>query len=119
MPATATPPPPTIGLNQGYNGVQPGDPSLLSLSRRRRSGPGNISRPSSPHPSGFHITFFDGHTMYMSQDVAYQIYAEMMTPRGAYARPAGGGPMTSQGVQPSTSLQTWQTAPISATSLSP
>jgi prepilin-type N-terminal cleavage/methylation domain-containing protein len=115
--STATPGPPAIGLNQGYNGVQPGDPALLSHVEASL-GAGQISRPSSAHSSGFHMTFVDGHTMFMSQDVTYQIYAELMTPRGAYARQAGAGPYV-QGSQPSIYLQPWQTAPISANSLSP
>ncbi len=70
---------PTVGLNQGLLGLKPGDPSLFSTVASH--GRGNISRPSSPHGGGFNITFCDGHTMYMSQDVLYQVYAELMTPR--------------------------------------
>ncbi|HEX4144262.1 MAG TPA: DUF1559 domain-containing protein [Pirellulales bacterium] len=109
---------PTIGLNQGYNGVQPGEPALLTAMEALR--PGLISRPSSAHGGGFHITFCDGHTMFMSQDVSYEIYAELMTPRGSYARPAGVSPYNvSPGVFPSPLLQTWQTLPISSDSLNP
>ena len=80
---------------------------------------GDIARPSSPHPGGFHITFADGHTMFMSQDVTYQIYAELMTPRGAYARMPGSGPVNPTIPVPPLQLQNWQMSPISASSLSP
>ena len=116
MQNTATPGPPAIGLNQGYKGLQPGDPSLLAAVQSL--GPGYVSRPSSAHPGGFHMTFCDGHTTFMSQDVSYQIYAELMTPYGKYARIPGSRPVV-QGSIPSVLLQNWQTAPISADSLSP
>ena len=55
----------------------------------------------------------------MSQDVTYQIYAELMTPRGAYARPPGSGAVV-PGTQPEpVALQNWQMAPISGSSLTP
>ncbi|HEX4144264.1 MAG TPA: DUF1559 domain-containing protein [Pirellulales bacterium] len=105
---------PTVDLNKGGGGAEKGllvyslgDGWLL---------PTNIARPSSYHPGGFHITFCDGHTMFMSQDVAYQVYAQLMTPRGSHARPAGSGPYVA-GSNPSPALQTWQGAPISAESL--
>ncbi len=108
---------PTIGLNQGHNGYQPGQLEAIVSTLQ----PGNIARPSSPHPGGFHITFADGHTMFMSQDVTYQIYAELMTPRGAYARYPGGinGGVYTPGTNPTQALQNWQTTPISSSSLSP
>ena len=56
--------------------------------------------------------------MFMSQDVQYQVYAELMTPRGAFAREAGVGPV-SPGTHPSVLLQPWQTAPISDSALHP
>jgi prepilin-type N-terminal cleavage/methylation domain-containing protein/prepilin-type processing-associated H-X9-DG protein len=116
---------PIVGLNQGYNGLPPGDPGMLQA--LTLLGPGYISRPSSPHPGGFNITFSDGHTTFMSQDVAYQIYAELMTPRGAFARVPGSGPLVSQAAaaasgsnpNPSGLLQNWQMAPVSDSALSP
>jgi prepilin-type N-terminal cleavage/methylation domain-containing protein/prepilin-type processing-associated H-X9-DG protein len=132
--ATAvTLPIPPLGLNQGYNGLPPGDPNLpaalqavikpgsttdLGPATAYQPGGGYLGRPSSPHPGGFHITFADGHTQFMSQDVKYQIYAELMTPCGAKARPAGSGNYT-QGTCPNLQLQTWQTAPISSDLLNP
>ncbi|HTU23947.1 MAG TPA: DUF1559 domain-containing protein [Pirellulales bacterium] len=113
---TPNPGPPTIGLNQGYENFPPG--ALEALVNNGISTPGWISRPSSPHPGGFNLTFADGHTMFMSQDVQYQIYAELMTPRGAYARPPLSGPYV-QGTAPTLYLQSWQTAPISSDSLNP
>jgi prepilin-type N-terminal cleavage/methylation domain-containing protein/prepilin-type processing-associated H-X9-DG protein len=129
---TVTLPIPPLGLNQGYNGLPPGDPGLpaalqavikpgssdLGSPTAYQPGGGYLGRPSSPHPGGFHITFADGHTQFMSQDVTYQIYAELMTPCGAKARPAGSGNYT-QGVSPTPQLQNWQTAPISSNMLSP
>jgi prepilin-type processing-associated H-X9-DG protein len=76
-----------------------------------------MGRPSSPHPGGFLVTYCDGHTAFMSQDIAYQIYAALMTPRGSQARPPGSGPYAA-GSNPSTALQTWQMVPVSAESLS-
>jgi prepilin-type N-terminal cleavage/methylation domain-containing protein/prepilin-type processing-associated H-X9-DG protein len=119
MPNYAYPGTPTIGLNQGYEGLQPGEPSLHAAVSSLGAGTGGyIGRPSSPHGAGFHITFVDGHTMFMSQDVSYHIYAELMTARGAYARPAGSGPYT-QGSHPTLLLQQWQTSAISSDSLNP
>ncbi|HTU23948.1 MAG TPA: DUF1559 domain-containing protein [Pirellulales bacterium] len=100
---------PTIGLNQGYQGFAPGQ--LESLVGSTITTPGWIARPSSAHSGGFNITFADGHTAFMSQDVQYQVYAELMTPRGAYARPAGSGPYN-PGTAPTAALQAWQTAPV-------
>jgi prepilin-type N-terminal cleavage/methylation domain-containing protein/prepilin-type processing-associated H-X9-DG protein len=117
QPGYVAPGTPTIGLNQGYNGMPPGQLEQL-IGGMNGPPEGSIGRPSSPHPGGFHITFCDGHTLYMSQDVQYQIYAELMTPRGANARPPKFGPVV-QGSMPLPLWQQWQTAPISADSLSP
>ncbi len=114
---------PVLGLNQGLNGIQPGQLYAAGVIVQ----PGVVSRPSSPHPGGFHITFGDGHTMFMSQDVQYQIYAELMTPRGSCARPAASGPVitpaaaaaTNSNPNPSVLLLQWQTAPISDSALNP
>jgi prepilin-type processing-associated H-X9-DG protein len=106
---------PTVGLNQSYDGRQP---EYLAPFGPNTPAPTNIARPSSLHPGGFHITFCDGHTLFMSQDVAYQVYAELMTPRGSHARPTGSGPYVA-GSNPSQALQKWQTAPLSSESLSP
>ena len=88
---TATPGPPTIGLNQGYNGFQPGQinqliltgtenavPTSDAIARKAGTPPqGAVARPSSADPGGFHMTFADGHAIFMSQDVPYQIYAAL------------------------------------------
>ncbi|HTU23949.1 MAG TPA: DUF1559 domain-containing protein [Pirellulales bacterium] len=114
MQGTATPGAPAVGLNQAYLGYNPSEQyqGLSSL------GPGWISRPSSAHPGGFLLTYCDGHTAFMSQDAPYQIYAELMTPRGGWARAPGSGPVV-QGKNPSTFLQSWQTAPVSDDVLNP
>ena len=108
---------PAIGLNQSYNGLPPGqiDP-LIGTSTSPPQGA--VARPSSAHPGGFLVTYCDGHTAFMSQDVTYQIYAELMTPRGSHARQPGSGPYVA-GSNPSPALQNWQTAPIPPAALGP
>ena len=101
-------------LNQGANGLTPGTPGLSNS-----QATGDTARPSSPHPGGFNITYADGHTTFMSQDVAYQVYAELMTPNGPFARMPGSGAVQPGGANPSSALQQWQMAPISAASLNP
>jgi type II secretory pathway pseudopilin PulG len=108
---------PTIGLNQSYNGLRPGEIGQL-IGTPQSPPQGAVARPSSAHPGGFLITYCDGHSAYMSQDVSYQIYAALMTPRGTTARLPGSGPYVA-GSNPSPPLQNWQTTPISAESLTP
>ena len=110
--------PAPLGLNQGWNGTPPGQLRAVLTTSGGPPGAAYIARPSSPHPGGFHITFADGHTIFMSQDATYQIYAELMTPSGAQARPSGSGVYT-PGVIPNTNLQAWQTRPVSDSSLNP
>jgi prepilin-type N-terminal cleavage/methylation domain-containing protein/prepilin-type processing-associated H-X9-DG protein len=112
---------PFIGLNQGANGLQPGSASLEPNAIHQ----GDTARPSSAHPGGFNLTFADGHTQFVSQDVTYQVYAELMTPRGSFARPPVGASGTGAVVVgggspfPTTTLQQWQTKPISTSDLNP
>lgn len=74
---------PTVGLNQ-QAGVYLATDSA-----------GNIARPSSSHPSGFHVVYTDGHTQYMSQDIQYSLYAALMTPFGIKSRnPSSGSAIT-------------------------
>jgi prepilin-type N-terminal cleavage/methylation domain-containing protein len=39
-----------------------------------------LARPSSNHSSGFLVTFCDGHTQLVSQDIAYGVWYALMTP---------------------------------------
>jgi prepilin-type processing-associated H-X9-DG protein len=107
---------PAIGLNKDYNGGRGGDPAV-AYEPRTILPPTHFARPSSSHSGGFNITFCDGHTLFMNEDVAYQVYAELMTPRGSHARPAGSGPYVA-GSNPSAALQTWQGTPIPVEALS-
>ncbi len=65
----------TPALNQGVGTVNPGSGTATD----------NTVRPSSLHPLGFHLTFCDGHTQFISQDIQYQVYAVLMTANGPYA----------------------------------
>jgi len=114
-------PSPPLGLNQGYQNTPPGQLRALIASQNDAPGslPGeSIARPSSAHPGGFNMTFADGHTTFMSQDVTYQLYAELMTPCGARARPAGSD-ATGIKPNPNSVLQAWQTNPVSDSALNP
>jgi prepilin-type processing-associated H-X9-DG protein len=103
---------PEIGLDQHYNGLQGIGAGETTRTYDPALAPIHFARPSSYHVGdGFNITFCDGHTMFMSQDVAYQVYAQLMTPRGSHARPAGSGPYVA-GSNPTAALQAWQGAPI-------
>jgi hypothetical protein len=117
MPGYVYPGTPAIGLNQPYDGLPPGQIDQL-IGTTKSPPQGAVARPSSAHPGGFLVTYCDGHTGFMSQDVTYQIYAALMTPRGAYARLPGSGPYIA-GKNPSPALQTWQAASISSQSLNP
>ncbi len=39
------------------------------------------ARPSSNHPGGVNVAFADGHTGWLRQDIDYQVYVQLMTPR--------------------------------------
>ncbi len=49
-------------------------------------------RPSSYHPGGVNVTFCDGHTRFISQDVQYSVYCLLMTPDGQNCNTPGYGP---------------------------
>ena len=44
-----------------------------------------IPSPSSNHPGGVNVAFCDGHTMFLSEDIAYRVLQQLMTPDG-YSR---------------------------------
>ncbi len=48
------------------------------------------ARPSSYHAGGVVFTFCDGHTQFISEDIAYDVYAMLMTPRGRAMSPQQG-----------------------------
>lgn len=51
-------------------------------------------RPSSNHPGGFLVSFCDGSTRMLSDDIEYRVYCLLMTPDGANAKyPYPGNPM--------------------------
>ena len=41
----------------------------------------NTARPSAYHPGGVNATFCDGHTQWLRQDINYNVYVQLMTPR--------------------------------------
>ena len=54
----------------------------------RRTDPGisldNITaRPSCEHVGGANVAFADGHTSFLTEDIAYHVYQELMTPNGS------------------------------------
>jgi len=49
-------------------------------------------RPSSYHPGGVNVTFCDGHTRFISQDIQYSVYCLLMTPDGQNCNTPGYGP---------------------------
>ncbi len=83
---------PPIGLNASSSGVLPGsitpgatqNPSTLAAGTI-----GDIARPSSPHPGGYHLAMCDGSVKFLSSDVQYSVYAALMTPAGTGAQDPG------------------------------
>jgi prepilin-type processing-associated H-X9-DG protein len=39
-----------------------------------------LLRPSSNHPGGVNVSFADGHTQYLRDNIAYHVYKQLMTP---------------------------------------
>ncbi len=81
--------PVTPALNQGIGSITAGSGSATN----------NAARPSSYHIQGFHLTFCDGHTQFVSQDIQYQVYAVLMTPWGANERAPGNSNYLYTGIQ--------------------
>jgi prepilin-type N-terminal cleavage/methylation domain-containing protein/prepilin-type processing-associated H-X9-DG protein len=48
-----------------------------------------FARPLSQHPTGFMVVFADGHTKFVSESIAYDVYSRLMTSDGARYMPAG------------------------------
>jgi len=49
---------------------------------------GDLARPSAYHPGLAIVTFGDGHTQKLGENINYGVYAQLMTPRGRFAAPA-------------------------------
>jgi prepilin-type N-terminal cleavage/methylation domain-containing protein len=48
-----------------------------------------FARPSSQHPTGYHLAFCDGHTKFASETMDYLVYAKLMTSNGKKFKQAG------------------------------
>jgi len=68
------------------------------------------ARPSSRHPGGFVVTFCDGHTRFMSDQIRYQTYALLMTCNGRGTREPGSRP-TDRNYDPPP-VPDWQATPV-------
>lgn len=56
------------------------------------------ARPSSAHPGGVNVVFCDNHHRFISEDIPYHVYTQLMTPRQAAVRVnAAGDTAKSQG----------------------
>ena len=70
--------------------------------------------PSATHAGGFVVAYCDGHVKFMSDLVAYDVYARAMTPNGALAREPGVDRTANNVPSPA-----WQLNPISERDLDP
>lgn len=65
---------PSLGINAQAEAQQ--DPTNPSIA---------FARPSSRHPGGVVATFADGHSVFLRQDMDYQVFRHIMTPDGKNA----------------------------------
>ena len=70
---------------------EPTDPQAqLNGSEDRITAPGTqnylLARPSSFHVGGFNVVFANGNGRFLSEQIDYEVYRELMTPRGAEAK---------------------------------
>jgi prepilin-type N-terminal cleavage/methylation domain-containing protein len=49
----------------------------------------NYCRPTSNHPSGVNMTFGDGRTQFVNENIDYTVYCSLMTPEGRKCNPPG------------------------------
>jgi len=100
---------PTIGLNQ-HGGMAMSDTTNQPY----------YARPSSKHPGGFVVAMCDGQAKFLSQDIVYNVYGRLMTPRGAGATLAGTSTVIQNTSGPNFGWPSpnWS-APISETDLNP
>ena len=70
-----------------------GPEELLGINREFGLGGGGVSytaaRPSSFHPGGVVAVFCDGGSEFISEEIDYLVYCQLMTPRGEQSGPAG------------------------------
>lgn len=83
----------------------------------------NFARPSSMHPGGFVVAMCDGSAKFLSQDIVYNVYGRLMTPRGNTPNSTSGAPVMMYQAPGSKNFvsypsSTW-TNPISETDLNP
>ncbi|MBI3837607.1 MAG: DUF1559 domain-containing protein [Planctomycetia bacterium] len=57
-------------------------PIAYSLNAKPIQGGLASSRPSSQHPGGVNTIFCDAHLRFISEDIPYHVYTQLMTPRG-------------------------------------
>ena len=70
--ATPDPPPANVRINEGIDEPTPGTSPLTA-------------RPSSRHPGGVNVIFCDGHHRFIADGVDYDMFRQLMTPRGKSA----------------------------------
>jgi prepilin-type N-terminal cleavage/methylation domain-containing protein/prepilin-type processing-associated H-X9-DG protein len=65
-------------------------PPALPMNRADRTS----GRPASNHSGGFHVSYCDGHTQFMSEDIEYRVYCLLMSPdsQNAKLRPTSANP---------------------------
>ena len=80
------------GPNGWANATDKGNPPPANTSYA-------YARPSSNHSGGVNVTYCDGHTQFLSDSIAYPVYAQLMTPQGANA------------VSPGTTSSCWPSSP--------
>jgi prepilin-type N-terminal cleavage/methylation domain-containing protein len=86
-----------LGNYVSYPGVPDGTKptTLLNLASSNQVVPAPqvdalaYARPNSNHPGGFMVCMCDGSTKFVSNSVAYVVYAKLMTSKGASYAPAG------------------------------
>ncbi len=73
---------PREGCN-GFTWQPSAEPSPgFALNERKGAGECLYPRPSSPHAGGFLVTFCDGHSQFISEEIDYSVYQQLMTPSG-------------------------------------
>lgn len=97
--AEATPPPyPGVKINALARTAT--TPLVYPITMMNNDGLG-YSRPSSAHPGGVNVMFCDGHNRFISEDIQYNVYTQLMTPRQNAIQ------ITAAGATPSTVMPPW------------
>jgi len=101
---------PTSATNSSYNilaykinaQARTGPPFALNYDPAATPPTGGlaVSRPSSAHPGGVNTMFCDGHLRFISEDIQYHVYTQLMTPKQtgavkAYSSSSGSTPVGS------------------------